>query len=64
MEASDYDEITLFETLYFVRGLGLRAERKKWGCTIDQKMVLVQGSPCARTLLILFVTRKVSVLIP
>jgi hypothetical protein len=58
MEASDYDEIPLFEALYFVRGLGLQAERKRWGCTVDQKMVLVQRSPCARTLVILFFNKK------
>jgi hypothetical protein len=38
--------------IYFVRGTGLLAEESRWGRGIDQKMVAVQGSPFAPTLLI------------
>jgi hypothetical protein len=49
MEISDYNEIPLCKILYFVRGMGLLAELSRWGHTIDQKMVAVNGSPCALT---------------
>jgi hypothetical protein len=50
IEQSDRDRIALCKVLYFVGGTGLLAE---WKCTIDQKMVAVQGSPCAPIRLIL-----------
>jgi hypothetical protein len=53
VEASDYDEIQLCKMLYFICGMGLLAERSRWECTIDQKLVAVQGSPYAPTSLIL-----------
>jgi hypothetical protein len=37
---------TLRKILYFIGGTGLLAEWERWGCTIDQKMVEVQGSRC------------------
>jgi hypothetical protein len=49
MEPSAYDEIPLRKIMYFVRGTGLLAEYSRWGRTIDQEMVAVQGSPCSPT---------------
>jgi hypothetical protein len=43
MERSDYYEIVLRKILHFVRGTGLLAEYRIWGCT-DQDIVAVQGS--------------------
>jgi hypothetical protein len=45
MEPNDYEEIPLCKILYFVKGMGLLA----WRHTIGQKMVTVQGLPCAPT---------------
>jgi hypothetical protein len=58
METSDYDEISLCKALYFVRGTGLLAELNIHGGAIDQKMVVVHGSPCAPTPLTLMLIMK------
>jgi hypothetical protein len=44
MEPSDHDVILLHVIPYFIECMGLLAEWKRWGCTIDQKMAAVQGS--------------------
>jgi hypothetical protein len=44
MEPSNHDMIPLYKILYFIAGTGLLAEWKRWGCTIDEKMVTVQGT--------------------
>jgi hypothetical protein len=49
MEPSDYDEMPLCKILCFVRCMGLLAEYRGWGLTLDQKVVAVHGSPCLPT---------------
>jgi hypothetical protein len=44
MQPSDCGEITLCKIRYFVRG-------SRWGRTIDQKMVTVQGASTPLTLI-------------
>jgi hypothetical protein len=41
--------LPLCKILYFVGDTELLAEKRRWGCTIDQKVVEVHGSPCAPT---------------
>jgi len=53
MEPSDYDEVPSCKLLYYVRGTGLLAEYSRWRRTIDHIMIVVHGSPCAPTSLIL-----------
>jgi hypothetical protein len=44
MKPSDYDKIPLSKILYFVGGMGLLAEWKRWGMNNRPKMIAVQGS--------------------
>jgi hypothetical protein len=44
MKSSDRNKNLLCKIQYFAGGTGLLTERKRWGCTIDLKMVAVQGS--------------------
>jgi hypothetical protein len=53
MELSNCDEIPSCKILYFVEDTALLADLKSQGCTIDQKVVAVQGSLCGPTPLML-----------
>jgi hypothetical protein len=58
MEPSDYDKILLCTILCFIGHMGLLVEWKNGEYILNQKMVMVQGSPCVSTPLILILISK------
>jgi hypothetical protein len=45
MEPTNQDKVPLCKIPYFAGGMELLVEWKRWGCTIDQKIVAAQLNP-------------------